>query len=128
MGFQRIGGVAALIMAATFLFAIAVFAGVLLPSGYLDANVEPARKAAILAENQGLVSLSYLASFVLFGALLVVLALALYQRLQAGALALAQTATAFGLIWAGLVIAAGMVASRRTARPDLATQDAEVRP
>ena len=39
----------------------------------------------------------------------VVLALALYERLKAGSPAMAQTATAFGLIWAALVIASGML-------------------
>ena len=42
---------------------------------------------------------------------LVLLALALNEHLKAGSPAIAQTATAFGLIWAGLVIASGMVAN-----------------
>lgn len=108
---QKIGGVSALIMAAAFVVGIAVFLGVLTPAGYFDADVEAAQKAAILADNQALVSISYLTSFVTFGIFLVVLALALYERLKAGSPAVAQTATAFGLIWAGLVIASGMVAN-----------------
>jgi hypothetical protein len=47
--------------------------------------------------------------FVVFSVFLVVLALALYDRLKAGSPAMAQTATVFGLIWAGLVIASGMI-------------------
>ena len=42
---------------------------------------------------------------------LVVLALALHARLKDGSPAIMQTATAFGLIWAGLVIASGMIAN-----------------
>jgi hypothetical protein len=38
-----------------------------------------------------------------------VVALALSRRLNAGPSLLAQTATAFGIIWAGLLIAAGMI-------------------
>jgi hypothetical protein len=38
---------------------------------------------------------------------LVIMVLALYERLKAGAPALMQTATVFGLIWAGLIIASG---------------------
>jgi hypothetical protein len=38
---------------------------------------------------------------------MVVLSLALYDRLKAGSPALAQVATAIGFIWAGLVIASG---------------------
>jgi hypothetical protein len=48
---------------------------------------------------------------VAWGILLVVLALALHDRLKAGAPAVAQIATAIGLIWAGLVIASGLVAT-----------------
>ena len=108
---QKMGGVAALIMAATFVVGFAVFLGVLTPAGYFDAAVDPGQKVAILADNQAIVSLGYLTSFVAFGIFLVVLALALYERLKVGAPAMAQTATAIGLIWAGLVIASGMVAN-----------------
>jgi len=48
---------------------------------------------------------------VVFGVVLVVLALALNARLKDGSPAIVQTATAFGLIWAGLVIASGMIAN-----------------
>jgi hypothetical protein len=108
---QKMGGVAALVMAATFLVGIAVFLGVMTPEGYFDEGVDPVQKVAILADNQAVVSASYLIAFVVFGAFLVVLALALHQRLRAGAPALALVATAFGLIWAALVIASGMVAN-----------------
>lgn len=108
---QKMGGVSALIMAATFVVGFAVFLGVLTSAGYFDTDVEAAQKVAILADNQAIASISYLTAFVVFGIFLVVLALALYERLKAGAPALAQTATAFGLIWAGLVIASGMVAN-----------------
>lgn len=108
---QRMGSVAALAMAATFVAGIAVFLGVLMPAGYFAENVEPAQKVAILADHQLLVSASYVIAFIVFGILLVVLALALHERVKAGAPALAQIATAFGLIWAGLVIASGMLAN-----------------
>lgn len=100
---QKMGGVAALIMAATFVVGFVFFLTLLLPAGYFDADVDPVQKAAFLADNQAIVSISYLIAYVVFGIFLVVLALALYERLKAGAPAMAQTATAFGLIWAGLV-------------------------
>lgn len=108
---QKAGGVAALIMAATFVVGFAVFLGVLAPAGYFDVDADLGQKVEILADNQVIASISYLTAFVVFGIFLVVLALALYEQLKAGAPALAQTATAFGLIWAGLVIASGMVAN-----------------
>jgi hypothetical protein len=107
---QKMGSVAALVMAATFVVGIAVFLGVLTPAGYFDEDIAPVDKVAILANNQAIASISYLVAYVVFGIFLVVLSLALYERLKAGSPAMAQTATAFGLIWAGLVIASGMIA------------------
>ena len=49
--------------------------------------------------------------YVFFGVFLVVLALALYDRLKSGAPAIMQVATAIGIIWAGSLIASGMVAN-----------------
>ena len=49
--------------------------------------------------------------YVFFGVVLIVLALALYDRLKSGAPALMQVATAIGIIWAGSLIASGMVAN-----------------
>jgi hypothetical protein len=42
---------------------------------------------------------------------LIVLSLALYDRLKTGAPAMMQVATAIGIIWAGSLIASGMVAN-----------------
>ena len=49
--------------------------------------------------------------YVFFGFFLIVLSLALYDRLKSGAPALMQVATAIGIIWAGSLIASGMVAN-----------------
>lgn len=49
--------------------------------------------------------------YVFFGLFLVVLALALYERLKTGAPALMQAATVIGVIWAGLLAASGMIAN-----------------
>jgi hypothetical protein len=108
---QRMGGVSALIMAATWLLAYAVFLGILIPAGYFDEGAAPVEKARIIVDNEVIASIGYLIPYVVWGIFQVVLALALYDRLKAGAPAMAQTATAIGLIWAGLVIASGMVAT-----------------
>jgi hypothetical protein len=105
---QKIGGWSSIGIAATWLVGFAVFLGILAPSGYFEANTS--QKVMILANNQVIVSASYLIAFVVFGALLIVLVLALYERLK-GAGPLAQVATVFGLLWAGLVIGSGMVAN-----------------
>lgn len=109
--FQKAGGVAALAMAATWVAAFAVFLGVLVPAGYFDEGIAPVDRARIIADNQASASIGYLVPYVLWGILMVVLSLALYDRLKAGAPAIAQTATAFGLIWAALVVASGLVAA-----------------
>ncbi len=102
---QKMGGLAALYEAAVYLVAIVFF---LIIVDYPSA-VDPAQKVALLVSNPTGIYLMTLFAYVIFGAALVVLALALHDRLKAGAPAMAQTATAFGLIWAGLVIGSGMV-------------------
>lgn len=108
---QKMGGVAALITAATFLVFSAVFAGILMPAGYFDAGIDLVQKATIVVANQYVVSIAYLTGFVVFGVFLVVLTLALHDRLKAADPTKTRTATAFGLIFAGLAIASGMVAT-----------------
>lgn len=102
---QKVGGVAALIQAAAYVVGVGLALTLLAP--VLDAD--PERYVAFLAENQALLYGWHLIIYVVSGVFLVVLALALHERLGVGSPALARTATAFGLIWAGLVIASGML-------------------
>jgi hypothetical protein len=104
---QKMGGIAALIMAATFVVGMVFFILVVDYSGVVD----PVQKVALLVDNQASLYIMNLIIYVVFGVFLVVLALALYERLKAGSPAMVQTATAFGLIWAGLMFASGMVAN-----------------
>ncbi len=106
---QKTGGIASLIEAATFLVGLALFGTVL--ADYTTGDPDAAESVAFLVDNQAVMYVWNLIIFIVFGVALVVLAPALYERLKVGAPAIAQTATAFGLIWAGLVIAAGMVAN-----------------
>lgn len=108
---QKMGGLAAVIAAATFLVGFALYFTVLSAARYGSLDVDPAEHVKFLAAHRGLLYLWNLIIYVLFGGVLVVLAVALHERLKTGAAALMQTATAFGLIWAGLVIASGMVAN-----------------
>ena len=107
---QKIGGFAALVEATTFVVGFAVLLTLLAPV-YAAENVDPGEAVAFLADNRAIVHIWNLIIFVIFGIFLVVLSLALYERLKAGSTAMMQTATAFGIIWAGLVIASGMVAN-----------------
>ena len=108
---QKVGGVAALIEAATFVVGFALYATLLASADYGSLDIDPVQNVAFLADNQATMYTWNLIIYVVFGVFLVVLALALHERLKAGSPAMAQTATAFGLIWAGLVIASGMVAN-----------------
>jgi len=104
---QKIGGVAALYEAAAYLIAIV---GYLLVVGTL-ADVDPVQKVALLVDNQAVIYILNLIAYVFFGFFMVVLALALYQRLKAGSPALMQIATVIGLIWATVLIAYGMISN-----------------
>lgn len=102
---QKVGGVAALIHAATYILGAALL--FTLPG--LSADVEPVQRVAFLADKQTTIYMANLFIYVVAGILLVILALALHERLKAGSRAIVQTTTAFGLIWAGVVIVAGMI-------------------
>ena len=102
---QRMGGVAALINATAYIVGFAMAFTLLAP--IMDAA--PEQYLAFLAENQTLLYVWYLIIYVIAGVFMVPLVLALHERLKGGAPALAATVTAIGLIWAGLVIASGML-------------------
>ena len=102
---QRVGGLAALYLAAAFVAAMPYF----LVFVKYPSVVDPAEKVAMLAGNQGSMRVMYLVSYILFGIVLSVLALALHARLKDAAPILAQAATAVGLIWAVVLVASGLI-------------------
>ncbi len=104
---QKVGGFSALYMAASHLIGIVIFLIVL---DYLSIT-DPAQKVALNVESQMVVFSTNLLMYVFFGFALVALSLALHDRIKKGALALMQAATAIGIIWAGSLIASGMVAN-----------------
>ena len=104
---QKYGGFAALYLAVAYLIGMALFLIVLDYPSIAD----PAQKVALLVEMQAVTFATNLLIYVVFGVALIVLALALHDRLRAGAPALMQVATALGIIWAGALIASGMVAN-----------------
>ncbi|MEZ4867038.1 MAG: DUF4386 family protein [Caldilineaceae bacterium] len=104
---QKMGGFAALIGAATNLLALVVFAVLLAPKGFGSAEADPSRIVALLAGNQAWLRVWYAIQYFAFGVCLIILSLALYERLQVGAPALAQATTSIGLLWAILVIVIG---------------------
>lgn len=104
---RKWGGLAALYMAAAYLIGIVLFLVVLDYPSITD----PAQKVALLIEQQTIIFFTNLLMYVFFGVILVVLALALYERLKSGAPALMQVATVVALLWAGALVASGMVSN-----------------
>ena len=104
---QKSGGFAALYLAVAYLIGLVLFIVVLdYPS-----ITNPAQKVALLVEKQTVIFSTNLLMYVFFGVFLVVLSLALYDRLKTGAPAMMQAATALGIIWAGSLVASGMVSN-----------------
>ncbi len=104
--FQKFGGLAALIDAATYLIAMGLLLTVLTP---LSTDLEFNRFITFFLSNQTTIFIWHLISYMINGVFLVILALALYERLKVGSPAIAQVATIFGLIWAVMVFASGFV-------------------
>ncbi|MBU0704482.1 MAG: DUF4386 domain-containing protein [Chloroflexi bacterium] len=97
------GGIAALYAGAAYVVGMM---GFLLIVGWPD---DPVKQVAVLVDNQVIQHILYLIVYQVWAVFLVVLALALYERLKADSPAMMQTATAIGMIWACVVIASGMI-------------------
>jgi hypothetical protein len=104
---QKFGSFAAFYLAAAYLIGIILFIVVL---DYLSIT-DPAQKVALNVDKQMVIFSTNLLMYVFFGLFLIILSLALYDRLKVGAPALMQAATAIGIIWAGSLIVSGMVAN-----------------
>jgi len=104
---QKFGGFAALYMAVAHLIGIVIFLFILDYPSITD----PAQKVALNVDKQMVIFSTNLLMYVFFGFALIVLSLALYDRMKSGAPALMQVATAIGIIWAGSLIASGMAAN-----------------
>ncbi len=102
---QKMGGVAALYEAAAYIVGIVGFLFVVDVSGVAD----PLQKVALMVDNLAFLYTMHLIVYVVWAVSLVVLALALYERLKAGSPAMVQTATVFGMIWATVIITSGTI-------------------
>ena len=100
---QKMGGIAALYAGAAYIVGMV---GFLLVVGWPD---DPVDQVAVLVQNQVSLHILHLIVYVVWAVFMVILALALYERLKAGSPAMIMTATAFGLIWAAVIIASGMI-------------------
>lgn len=104
---SKAGGIAALFMALAYAVTIYIFLIMLDYPNITDA----AQRLDLLVNQTSLVLLTNLLSYVAFGVALVVLVVALHDRLRASSPAMVAVASALGLIWAGSLVASGMVAN-----------------
>jgi hypothetical protein len=102
---QKVGGLAALYLAAAYVVAMPYF---LVFVKYQDV-VDPVEKVAMLVGNHAGMQVMYLVTYVILGIVLAVLALALHARLKDRSPILTQVATAVGLLWAFVLVASGMI-------------------
>jgi len=102
---QKMGGIAALYMAAAYIVGMVGFLTIVNVSGVAD----PVEQVALMVDNQAFLYILHLIVYVVWGVFMIVLALALYERLKAGSPALVQTATVFGIFWGCVIIISGMI-------------------
>lgn len=100
---QKLGGWAGLIHALAYVVAMVIMVALVLPAR--DAGLEP--YVAFVASNRVVVDGLNFVGYWVSAATLVLMVLALYERLKTAAPAGAQVAAAFGLIWAALIIGSG---------------------
>ena len=102
---QKPGGIAALVEGITYIIGMVIAFTILAPAWELA----PADFVQFQADNQLFLHVWHLLIYLVNGFFLIVLVLALAERLRPSAPAAAQISQAFGLIWAGLVIASGLI-------------------
>src|SRR5512138_382489 len=104
---QKSGGFAALYLAVAYLIGMIIFLAVLDYPSITD----PAQKVAVVVKMPMVIFSTNLLMYVFFGGFLIVLSLALYDRLKSSAPAIMQVGTVSGIVWAGSLIASGMNAN-----------------
>ena len=100
---QKMGGIAAVYAGLAYIVGMM---GFLVIVSWPD---DPVEQVAVLVEHQVVQHILYIIVYQIWAIFLVVLALALYERFKDDSPAMMQTATAIGMIWAGVVIASGMI-------------------
>lgn len=109
-GLQRAGGIAGFVIAATYVVGFGLIAVYLAPRGYLDVQGSPEDSLDFLLDHQIALYSWDLILYLVGGLALVSLVLGVHSRLRTGAAGLSQTASVVGHLWAGLLLASGLIA------------------
>lgn len=104
---QKVGGISALVCAGTYILAMVLLTTVLTPMA--DESLPFDQFIAFFLPNQTLIFMWHFSMYLVNGAFLTLLTLALYQHLKTDAPALALAAACFGLLWTGLIFADGFI-------------------
>jgi hypothetical protein len=111
MTLARAGGFAALVCAATYLIGFALLLTLLAPLGYGSNAIDPAAVLAFDAAQPGILT-AWNSTIYVFNALaLIVLVSALSDRLAGPTPGWASLTRGLGIVWATLVLGAGMIAN-----------------
>ncbi|MCK8060921.1 MULTISPECIES: DUF4386 family protein [unclassified Fusibacter] len=105
MRINKIGGLTAIALTVIYLIGIVMNVTMLDTSSITDG----VKLVEFMRDHEVLMYAWITLLYVVFGIILVVLSLAIHEKLKVADVFLSKVATAFGLIWAGLVIASGMV-------------------
>lgn len=100
----KVGGFAALYLAAAYVVAMPYFLFVVRISDVSD----PVEKVSLVVSNHDSMRAMYLITYVVFGIVLAMLVMAIHARLKGGAPALSQAAAVVGCLWAAMLVASGL--------------------
>ncbi|MEJ6399420.1 hypothetical protein [Yoonia sp. 208BN28-4] len=114
MTMQRIGGIAALACAVTYIFGFVLLVTVFADSGFGTNTIDAAGIVRFTVENQALMITWNTVIYVVNSLALAVLVVALASRLKAKSPDWGTMTLAFGLIWTTLVLGAGMIGNVTT--------------
>lgn len=104
---QKVAGVSALFEALIYIVAFVYFGAF----WAYPSDGTASEKMAYLAENQFSFSMIYFLIYVVFGVLLTVLVVGLYEKLKSTNSPIVKVGSVFGVVWVVLVIASGMLAN-----------------
>ena len=111
MSLQKTGGLAGLTCAATYVFGFALLVTLLAPLGFGSSDIDASAVVGFIDTNAGILILWNTVIYILNSLALAVLVVAVHSRLSKGTPEWAEVTRALGLIWATLVLGAGMLAN-----------------
>ncbi len=105
----RAGGIAAQVVAGTYVVGFLAMAAYLVPRGLTPLMEDPSGSLSFLLDHQAEMASWYFALYLLGGAAMALVSLGVGERLSSVP-ALARVSTALGLIWSGMLVASGSIA------------------